>query len=151
MNKKIMTIGAALAIGALAFVGCQSNPKASKQNSSLTNTHWELVSLEGKAIGEDIEKIPFITFNKDGTFNGNLGCNLFFGEYYQHKSKLELKNTGSTKMLCGNMETEDNFSKALRKKISKFEIDGKKLTIYSGNEVLFVFEDKTDTHPVEAE
>lgn len=150
--KKLTSIGAAIAICALTFCGCQSNPKGTgTQNSSLTNTYWELVSMEGKEIDASIEKIPFITFNEDGSFNGNLGCNLFFGTYYQHKHKLELKNTGSTKMLCGHMETEDAFNKALRKKISKFEIEGKKLTIYSDNQVLFEFEDKTDTHPIETE
>lgn len=144
--KKTTTFGIAIAMGVLTFCGCQSAQKtASIQNSPLLNTHWELVSLEGKTINPETEKKPFITFNEDGSFNGNLGCNLFFGTYYQNKQKLELNHSGATKMLCGHMETEDAFLQSLKKKVTKYEINGKTLTLYSKNEVLFVFEDKTDS------
>jgi heat shock protein HslJ len=124
--------------------GCKTNKSAtSKDNLPLQGTHWNLVSIEGQELETNkypVNVKPYIFFDTAGTFNGNLGCNIFFGTYYQKKQKIEIEYGSATKRLCGNMEIEKAMMGAIKKDINNFTIEGKQLTLYSGKKEILKFE-----------
>ncbi len=109
----------------------------------MQGTHWNLVSIEGQELETNkypVNVKPYIFFDTAGTFNGNLGCNIFFGTYYQKKQKIEIEYGSATKRLCGNMEIEKAMMGAIKKDINNFTIEGKQLTLYSGKKEILKFE-----------
>ncbi len=112
--------------------GCRS-VKENTPTGDLCNIQWELVAIEGEDIDTTAcEKRPYIVFEQDGSYYGNFSCNAFFGNYHRKKQKIELSYSGATKMLCGQMSTEDAMMKALKKEISSFSLTGNTLTLFSG-------------------
>ena len=89
-----------------------------KYNYNATNIsgEWDLVEMNGQTI-ELAEGIttPFIGFDQDeARIYGNAGCNSFFGTMRTDSTKTDLNsidfdNMGNTRMLCANMELEDEF------------------------------------------
>ena len=76
-------------------------------NKEYSITQIKIGSLVFK--NDNLEFLPTISF-KEGKFGGFSGCNRFFGEYKLEGEKIIiLPNTGSTKMLCENMDFEDKF------------------------------------------
>jgi len=127
----------------LCLGGCKTNKSVTSTNNlPLQGTHWNLVSIEGQnlKIPRNFPNKPYIVFDTTGTFNGNLGCNIFFGTYYQKKQKIELKYDGATKRLCPNMDIEKAVMGAIKKDINNFVIEGKNLTLYSGKNEIMKFE-----------
>lgn len=115
--------------------------KTSKKNVAngqypLIGTQWNLVALEGEEIGADFALRPFITFDTAGNFQGNLGCNTFFGNYsVNKKQKMTFEFKGSTKRLCQQMGVERNFIKALKQDIVRYKIQGNELILYAAEEM----------------
>lgn len=120
---KIMTI-AIIACTSL-FTSCFSQKKnqssAAHSNidlKSLTNTYWKLTSIDGKTVGSEFIKEPFIQFESDSNkmFGAN-GCNSFFGNYeLQKNGKIKFSKVGSTLMACLNdMEIGNSFLSLLQK------------------------------------
>ena len=140
---RITKLTLVLAIMTLGFCGCKTSQKAAEsKNSPLVSTQWQLESIYGQPVGNTFVTQPYIIFNEDGTFTGNLGCNTFFGTYYQKKQKLTLDFSGATKKLCGEMNTENAFLKGLKAGITNFSITDNTLIIYAGKEEIFRFKDK---------
>ncbi len=128
-------------LAAVCFVGCKTTNKATEANNKpLVGTQWNLVAINGEAIDSNQVIQPFIIFDADGNFNGNLGCNTFFGTYYQKKQKIELTYSGATKRLCHEMETEKSVIQALKAEINNFTISGNTLTLYAGKVEILKFE-----------
>ncbi len=141
--KKIKLSVAIALLAAIGFSGCQSAKKITEDCQHLRETKWELRALNNQPIDpKSFEEQPYIVFMTDGNFSGNLGCNTFFGTYYNKKKKLELDYTGATRRLCQAMEMEDAFSKALHKEITTFTISDSTLILYAGKEEIFRFVDK---------
>lgn len=140
---RIRKLTLALAIMALGFCGCKSSQKAAEsKNSPLVGTQWQLESISNQLVADDsFASQPYIIFNDDGTFAGNLGCNSFFGNYYQKKQKMTVDFSGATKKLCTAMDTEKAFLKGLKAGINHFEITDKTLILYAGKEEIFRFKD----------
>lgn len=130
----------------LCLGGCKTNKNAISSDAlPLQDTHWDLVAIEGQKLNIPNKKVqpqPYIVFDTLGRFNGNLGCNIFFGSYYQKKQKIELQYDGSTKRLCPNMDIEKAVLGAIKKDINNFTIEGKNLTLYSGKKEIMKFEGK---------
>ena len=82
----------------------------------------------------------FITFNDDYKISGNLGCNLFFGNFTFGKKRMRIDFLGSTRRLCINMDVEDRFSKALRDDITNYYIENNKLYLRNKDKVVCKFE-----------
>lgn len=138
MKLKLTT----LILAVVCLAGCKTTNKAADNNNNkpLIGPQWNLVGLYGEKM-DTVQVIqPFIVFDAEGNFNGNLGCNTFFGSYYQKNQKIELKYSGSTKRLCHEMATEDAVSKALRENINNFSINGNTLTLYAGKNEIMRFE-----------
>lgn len=128
-------------LAVVCLAGCKTTNKATEANSKpLIGTQWNLVALYGEPIDSNQVIQPFIIFDADGNFNGNLGCNTFFGSYYQKKQKLELNYSGATKRLCHEMDTERAVLKALKEEISSYTIAGNVLTLYANKVEILRFE-----------
>ncbi|MCK9338658.1 MAG: META domain-containing protein [Bacteroidales bacterium] len=127
--KKIIFIALAFMVGITA---CQTEKKVTQDTSNadapLQGTRWELTNINCAPIDKSPE-VPFIIFNNDGGFSGNLGCNSFFGTYFADSKKIEIKYSGSTKKLCSEMTLEKEFSKALKNDINNYIIVEKILII----------------------
>lgn len=120
---RIMTI--ALVACTALFTSCFSQKKSQSSSAqsnidlkSLTNTYWKLVSIDGKTVGSELIKEPFIQFESETNkmFGAN-GCNSFFGNYeIQKNGKIKFGEVGSTLMACLNgMEIENAFLGLLQK------------------------------------
>lgn len=90
-------------------------------NFPLQNTYWELTNINCAPIG-GAPDMPFIVFDGDGGFHGNLGCNSFFGNYTADDKKMSLSYKGSTKKLCSDMNLEKEFSKCLKEDLNNYVI-----------------------------
>lgn len=137
MKYKVTT----MILAVICLVGCKTTNKTTDANSKpLVGTQWNLVALYGEKIDTNQVIQPFIVFDAESNFNGNLGCNTFFGTYYQKKQKIELTYSGATKRLCHEMDMEKAVSKALKESINNYTITGNELTLYAGKVEIMRFE-----------
>src|SRR5574344_2409346 len=110
MKKIIFTVLTLI----LVMGACQTAQKTTQKQTSTTSplqgTRWELTNINCTPIGTS-PATPFIIFNTDNSFSGNLGCNSFFGSYFADDKKIEIKYNGSKKKLCSDMNLENACSK----------------------------------------
>ncbi|MDR3048199.1 MAG: META domain-containing protein [Bacteroidales bacterium] len=125
MKKIISTLLVLLLIGNVAFA--QKKDKKNN-NKSLVGVNWVLKTIE-KENAPESTKTAYILFGEGDRMSGCLGCNQFFGTYTFSKKKISIDYAGSTKMMCLNNETEQQFSKALKKEIRYFSIQKNVLTL----------------------
>jgi len=123
----------------LFFVSFAKSRKKNADNLPLTNTKWILKEVFNQYIYHDPDT-AYIVFSDNYTFTGNLGCNIFFGNYNNSKKRFKFDYVGATKKLCQNMEVEKQFIKALKSDISHYYIEKNKLFFVSKNKVIFTFE-----------
>lgn len=127
MKKLFVTLFIA---GALASVcACSTSRKAMSSLDAL-NGEWKIVEVEGYAISPKAgEKEAFIGFDvKENRLYGNTSCNNLVGgiQADAKKGTISFGQTGSTRMMCADMETEQKVLGAMGK-VAKYEItsDGK--------------------------
>lgn len=114
--KKLMILAAVL-----GFVGCtdpETDPK------KLYANEWQLqrVEINDKDVKLPAEA-PVLNFTDSLTINGKGGCNLFFGVYKaDNKGAITVEPQGMTKMMCPDVEFEDQYIKALGQ-VNEFEFD----------------------------
>ena len=125
----------------LAFFGCKSSKRSvGNEQYPLVGTQWNLVTLDGEKIGNEFALRPFVTFDSVGGIQGNLGCNTFFGTYtINKKHKMTISYQGSTKRLCQQMSVEKQFTKALKRDITRYEMEGEYLILFAGEEEVMRF------------
>lgn len=122
-----------LLISGLCLNSCQISKKSTgSTHPPLKGTHWNVTTIYERPLSQDIDIQPFIIFDTNGRCHGNLGCNIFFGEYSVKKNKIELSYIGSTKKLCQSMDTERAFAKALKNDIDSYVFKQDVLILYSG-------------------
>lgn len=115
----------------------------------LIGTQWELVAIDGKEITKEFALRPFITFDSAGSIHGNLGCNSFFGTYEAgKKGKMKIEYQGATKRLCSKMEVERQLINALKTNITRYQISGNQLTLFTDEKEIMRF-DGVDLSSVE--
>lgn len=136
MKKNVFMAAAA------AFVMAACGSQKSVSDLSSLNGEWDIIEVEGKKINAaDCESAPFLGFDaKKHNLYGNTGCNSLTGSLNANAKKgtIDFSNTGTTMMLCADMETERRVLDAL-KKSHKFSIPSTgKLTLNdnSGNTVI---------------
>lgn len=122
---------------------CDKQTKAEVKAVSFSG-EWTLTEINGKQIeSEEGKPAPFIIFDtNENKVNGNAGCNSFFGSFITdttNPSALKFDNMGSTKMMCANMETEDNFFMAMGQ-VSSIECNASTLQLKDkDNNVVLTF------------
>lgn len=129
----------------MCFTCCKTTKKAASNDMPLCGTQWNLVDIEQTPLPEKLPVQPYIIFDEDGGYHGNLGCNEFMGTYYQNKQKMKMEYSGATKKLCKDMEIEKAFLKALKASINNFYIDGNTLILSEGSKEILRFEGTTPT------
>jgi heat shock protein HslJ len=105
---------------------------------TLLNTKWALEVIYNSRVIPN-QDTAFIIFYENYQMSGNLGCNIFFGNFNYGKKMLKLDFEGSTKKLCSNMFTEKEFVKMLRDEVSSYYIEKDQLFIRNKNKVVAVF------------
>ena len=112
-----------VALLSLLVTACMTAKKKAEmaQNKPLVETYWVLKSVKGEDIPKNIIT-PFIVFHSDGTYNGNLGCNKFFGSYRNGKARIKMEYGGATKRLCETMKVEKLFMLHLHSDFKQYEI-----------------------------
>jgi len=113
--------------------------KKNNENLPLINTKWVLKEILGMPIMQNSDT-AFIIFYDTYKFSGNLGCNLFFGEFNFGKKRIKIDYFGATKKYCTNMTLEEQFVKVLRDNITHYSIDKKRLYLLVQNKVICTFE-----------
>ena len=113
-----------LAIFSVAVIACMTAKKKAElaQNKPLLGTYWVLKSVRGEDIPKSIIT-PYIIFQTDGHYTGNLGCNAFFGTYSCGKKRMRMEFEGATKRLCEQMKVEKMFLQQLHSEFRQYEIN----------------------------
>ncbi|MDR2867958.1 MAG: META domain-containing protein [Bacteroidales bacterium] len=123
MKRNFLLILLAVAVVATAY----GRPKKKKSQVPLVSTYWVLVAIEGESIDNlSRNATPTITFDS-AKYSGNFGCNQFFGQYFAKEKTISIDFAASTRKMCSNMELETAYSKALRKDLKYYTIDGYEL------------------------
>lgn len=98
--------------------------------SSLRNTYWKLVTLNGDPVKvAERQREAHLIFAKDeARVSGSTGCNRVMGPFEADGSKLHFGNLISTRMAClgGGMELEQKFLQTLTK-VESYRISGSHL------------------------
>ena len=82
----------------LLLTGCfEPNP-----NTSLKNTHWSLIQMQGEAPEhfENQPQIHLVFHLNDNTFHGSDGCNRINGHYTKDRNNFTMDKIASTRMMC---------------------------------------------------
>ncbi|OBV28350.1 hypothetical protein BKN38_02800 [Helicobacter sp. CLO-3] len=111
---------------AMFFVACGDDA------SKVYNT-WNLVSLSNNGANIDISKTQkeaFVTIDKE-KFNGNAGCNSFFGSHKIINNQIQSSNTGMMRMLCDpeSMAVEDTLIKLFSDSAVDFRLENDSLVL----------------------
>ncbi len=111
----------------IIFSNCSSSKKnvtntndsiqSKKTSSTLTNTYWKLIELNGKkidAITADKKEIHLKFISDSNRVEGFGGCNGFGGNYTtKNDFNISITNVISTMIACPDLETENKLFKVL--------------------------------------
>jgi heat shock protein HslJ len=136
MMKKIVILSIIILS---VFVLHAGKHKKSTDNLPLLHTKWILVEIYETPVIHNTDT-AFIIFNDNYKISGNLGCNLFFGNFNYGKKRLTFDYLGSTRRLCIDMETETLFTRMLRDAVSNYQIEKNRLYIRNKTKVIAIFE-----------
>ncbi len=106
------------------------------QSQELAGTSWlvnfvSTASEDGVVSSLDSQPVEqTLAFDAEGKFNGNAGCNSYFGSYEVEENNLSLGAIGATKMACEEdaMQAESTYLSALEK-AATYQITGQTLQI----------------------
>ena len=128
---------AAMALFAIAAVGCKPTPKY-----ALTDGQWELISWNDTAGGEQmvVENRPTMKFGAEAKLSGNAGCNNFAGRYQVGDDQtIEIDLGALTRKMCLDMTLEDQMVRRMPN-VDRFKIDGNQLILFAGEREIFRFD-----------
>lgn len=123
---------ALFAIATIVSCSTMSSSKVGSSQANIANTKWNLVdNVKGMKPTLNVEA---------GKLNGNSGCNNYFGELSLDPTagNFSVKNVGSTRKACDNMEVENNFLKMLNE-ADKYVVTANTLELYRGKLLLMKF------------
>ena len=104
--------------------------ESSTVETSLTNTYWNLVELDGEAVQShaDQPEVHLLLEREDHQIRGFAGCNRFFGNYEVVGSTLNFGQLASTMTACPYLDEETAFFGALEK-VVQYEVMGESLEL----------------------
>lgn len=109
---------------------------------SLTETHWNLIELDGNPVTASNESQPYIYLQVQGDkLSGSGGCNRLFGSFDLSGSSLQFHSVAATMMACPGdaMKYESQLADALRL-TTGFQISGEVLSLRVDDRVLAQFQ-----------
>lgn len=121
-----------------------SNSMQSENTSTtteITNSYWEIESLDGKAVSslQENEKEIGFSLNKDeNRITGFGGCNNFFGTYtLEEGNRISFSALGATKMACpGDAFNEGEFLEMFES-VDSYRVNGNRLELNVGEKAPF--------------
>lgn len=125
--------------------GIKMKKESETEAASIVETKSEEGQKSGKRITQqqsdnlhypDKPGISFYAQNE--TFTGFTGCNKFSGRYEAKGSKLSITTGASTKMECIGQYEEKEFMSKLQK-VNNYKVDGGRLELLHGDDVVLVF------------
>ena len=133
----------ALAVSVSACCACRKG----KSSVPLYGTEWHLTQL----YGQPVEAKGFnMTLTADGHISGLGDCNRFAGSFTLNSKQLKVAdNMVVTRMMCRNQERENKFLAMLRE-VDSYSIDGSRLMLIKGGDVLAIFDPAPKPEPAEA-
>lgn len=88
-----------LSITALAALGAGGMALAGGPTDPLSRTSWDLVTIGGEAVDEEVSTT--LNIGDDGSIGGNGGCNTYGGSIsFSGESGIEISEVFSTMMAC---------------------------------------------------
>ena len=129
MKKYLLT----LLVISLAISACAPQ----ESSTSLIGT-WNLTSVEPAAsqIPPVADSGALITFNEDGTVEGNSGCNGFGGEYTVDGDQITFGQITSTLMLCELRMDQEAAVYQVLTGTATYRTEGNTLTLTNNDKVL---------------
>jgi len=139
--KKILSLVTTVIIA--AFLQSCNSTKAISANGILTETNWELATINGKPA--DASKyssgLPVAYFSSDNKITGSGGCNRYSGSYnLNEEGGINISQMISTKMFCPG-DGEGEYIKALET-VDGATVDKDKLVLLKGIDEVLVFKPK---------
>ncbi|MGV6827499.1 MAG: META domain-containing protein [bacterium] len=115
--------------------------ETSTVDAELENTYWRLIELEEQGIAlVDGQRDPHFVLGAEQRMHGHTGCNRLFGRYESDTDRLKFLGLGSTRMACAfGHQLENEFLLALER-TDRYRIEGQRIYLYSGTQLLAVFE-----------
>lgn len=113
-------------------------PEPSKPDSSLRETYWKLLEVDGKTVvlAEQQREPSLILHTAQNSATGYGGCNSFRGMYNLDGAKLTFDNMASTLMACAQgMDIEAVYPKLLTN-VRTWKISGEQLELYDASSKL---------------
>ena len=123
---------ALFAVATVVSCSTMSSSKVGVAQANISNTKWNLV--------DNVKGIQPTLNIEAGKLSGNSGCNNYFGELSLDATagNFSVKNVGSTRKACDNMEVENNFLKMLNE-ADKYVVSENTLELYKGKLLLMKF------------
>ena len=127
----------------LSLFALQAKPrKKNAENLPLLNTKWVLEEIFETPVSHNSDT-AFMVFYESYKFSGNLGCNIFFGEFSFGKKRINLDYLGAAKNLCENMELEKRFFQTIKYDITHYYIEKNNLYLLHKLKVVCKFQGKS--------
>ncbi len=108
-------------VAALSMMSCGSRQSASLEGE------WSIQKVEGSEVKVDADlDAPFLGFNlAEKSLYGSTSCNRLTGALNvdEEKKTIDFSGTGSTRMMCHDMQTERQILGAMAKAVT-YQIDG---------------------------
>lgn len=126
-----MLIATTFFAGAAVMTSCGT----STQVATLAdiNGEWLITEAGGKAVSaSQDEERPFIGFDSnEGRIYGYMGCNRLTGTFNKNMKpgKIDMSKTGSTRMMCPDMTTEDLIMSQMSKISNYKKLKGNKIAL----------------------
>ncbi len=122
-----------LCLVALTFGACKGIKNNLSNTNNLTNTSWELTTLNGQEIANSTDSQKPIYFVLEAGTNrvgGFLGCNNFMGQYTLQKGHhIQFSSMATTRMACPNLKLDENKVLHAFKDATKYQLKGDLLTL----------------------
>lgn len=112
MNKKIQSLRLLATLGVVLLVTACMQAATPTPADTITGIIWQWTSLTNRTTGETTT-VPnpesyTITFNNDGTLNGQVDCNTFNGTYSQGKD-FTITLGATTMAYCGEASLNQQY------------------------------------------
>lgn len=127
-----------LAATLFVVTSCCNCASRSREVKPLVGTEWHLVQIMGRDVDKSSDSYNLL-FSADGNVSGVGDCNRLMGSYKTNEKRaLELGQLASTRMMCPDQQSEDEFMQMLSG-VTHYEMDGDMMLLLSDGELVAIF------------
>ncbi|MCW5890883.1 MAG: META domain-containing protein [bacterium] len=100
---------------------------------SFAEHQWSLVELDGRAVGADVARVPYLTFHRDGRVSGFGGCNRLAGTYRVDRDSLTFGPLAATRMACLDAPDVETAFLAALGRVQRWTVADGRLALLTGD------------------